>query len=116
MEQWHIPGKEYKPKVDFYTLAELAHVCGLAPGSFRKYIQKGIIPDANFRKPGREYFNKSLNAKVTVAGARLYTVGSLAPKLKAVFSQVKQGRSMTVEQKQLIIKAFQEERLFIEQY
>lgn len=116
MEYWSIPGKEDKPKVAFFTMCELAKYCGREDSTFRKYVQRGILPDANFRKPDTSYYQKNAVTKTVVPGARLYTAEVLAPKLRAIFKKIKRGRSITIEQKREIIKAFNDELRFFETY
>ena len=94
----------------FYTLASLGRVIrqrtkngGLRPrsrSSFLKLIDRGIIPDANFRDE---------------QDGRLYSKDVLVPALKEIFKGIGQGRAITIEQKMEIVAAFEDERRYFEQ-
>lgn len=96
-------------KVKFYRISEMAALCGRTNKAFYKLIDRGIMPDANFRTPNRIIEKGHLRGS-EMLGERLYSVDYLAPKLIEIFKTVKQGRTITIETKQALWEAFSYER------
>lgn len=91
--------------VECYTISEAARACNRSRHQFKKLIGRGIMPDANYRLPA-DHIDPSSPFN---SGIRLYT-GFLVSKLKPIFTNIKQGRRITAEQKKAFADAFLEER------
>lgn len=91
--------------VEVLTIGALAKEINRTPAYLRKMIERGLLPEANLRTAGGQ--SKSGEQ---VEGNRLYS-RELVTELKTVFQNVKQGREMSIEQKQAIFQAFENEKL-----
>jgi hypothetical protein len=104
-----VPGA---PPVEFLTLKELAKACGgRSRYAFEELMDRGIIPDANFRSPSR-LIQRGDNMGQEVRGSRLYSKDFLVPKLVTIFKDIAQGKPITPQQRMDIATAFQEEKEF----
>jgi hypothetical protein len=104
--------KEGKPPVKFYTVAEMAKKCGKSKHTFYKYVERGTMPDANYRKPANE-IKRGERAGGMIEGERLYSVDILAPLLIKIFKDKKKvlrGRAISIETKQELFAAYAEEK------
>ncbi len=95
--------------VQFYTISEMAAKCGRSKHAFTKLIDRGILPDANIRS-APTVISKGDKAGTEVPGTRLYSVEYLAPGLIAFFKTVTQGKTISHDQKNEVIKLFQAEK------
>lgn len=82
------------------TLGELATMVGKDKSTMFKHIERGILPEANFRMPEVELSNGEMRK-----GARIYTF-DLCIKVKEVYSDITQGKKVTEKQKAELIKIF----------
>lgn len=110
-----LAGKENKPPIDFFEIEEMADKCKRSKYTFYRLIERGIMPDANFRTPDR-VIQRGVKRGKKLKGSRLYSSEFLAPKLISFFKGVKQGRTITHEQREELIKMFLEEKKFYEKY
>ena len=112
----HIPNKTDKPQVEFLTISEVTKLCGRSKHSFIKLIDRGIMPDANFRTANKK-IKRGLNKGNTIKGDRLYSKDFLVPKVVKIFKEIQQGKVITPEQRLELCTAFVDERnYYINEY
>ena len=115
MYKLKISGKEEKPRVEFLTIGELSELCGRTTYALRKLVQKGILPDANFRLPeGTNKYNIAVGKEP--GGIRLYSKEILVPRIVKVFKGIKRGKAITIDQKKELLQAFMYEKFYFESY
>jgi DNA-binding transcriptional MerR regulator len=89
---------------EIVTIKELSDMLGIDTSTIRKYEQRKILPQANYRFPSK----KDKNDKV-ILGVRIYTL-TLAKELQNIFANVKRGVKITEQQQQDIRNAFIKEK------
>lgn len=107
--------KKGKPPVSFYTIEEMASLCGRTRHAFLKLVQRGLLPDANYRSPSK-VIKAGDNRGGKVEGDRLYSVEVLAPLLIEIFRGIKRGRQITIQQRARLIEAFEKEKKYYSNY
>lgn len=94
--------------VTFYTIAEVAKASSKSTHALRKLMERGLLPEANFRSQGIQ-IHTGARAGEQIMGARLYSeaiFGDLVRWLKSI----KQGRKITPEMEGVIRALFASER------
>ena len=96
--------------VEFITLGELAELSGKSKHSLLKLIERGIMPDANFRTPDKQV-KHSPNPDRVIRGNRLYSLEVIVPTLSSYLrDNITQGKKITYEQQVELMDIFQKER------
>lgn len=96
--------------VEFITLGELAELSGKSKYSLLKLIERGIMPDANFRTPDKQV-KHSADPNRVIRGNRLYSSEVIVPSLSAYLrDNIMQGKKITYEQQVELMNIFQLER------
>lgn len=102
---YEVNGKE----VECITILGLAQMSNRSAIAIRKMIEKGILPEANFRGTP-VLFSRGVNAGVTFKGQRLYSMELAHDLSKYIKSNLRRGSKVTDRQKLNIQKIFEIER------
>lgn len=96
--------------VEFLTLGELANECGKSKDALKSLIDRGIMPDANYRTPATVSKNGD-----TIEGYRLYSKEFLVPRLVPYIQKnISRGKLITIEQRSEMLTMFADEREYFE--
>lgn len=104
MKKMRVSGKV----VTFYTISEVAKAAGKTPAAIRKLIERGILPEANFRSKS----NVERDG-VPVPGTRLYSA-AIYDDLIAWLKSVKRGSKINDDMLHTVVLLFDQERSRIE--
>lgn len=100
---------EKEEPIEFVSMGELANICGRSKHTIKKLIERGIMPDANFRTP-KALIKRGEKKGEYILGYRLYSKHFLAPKIAKFMEGVSRGKQVTPEQKSELVSIFQSER------
>lgn len=96
--------------VEFITLGDLAKRCGRSKDALKDLIERGIMPDSNFRTKSLVVEKEGDNFGKPILGRRLYSKEYIVPKLVEYFKKnIKQGKLITVQQRSELATIFEEE-------
>lgn len=104
-----LSANEIEQPIEFYSLGELAKLCGKSKEALKKLTERGIMPEANFRTP-KSLIRKGKKEGQYIKGYRLYSKEFIAPKIIKFMRGVSRGKQITLEQRSELMSIFQEER------
>ena len=105
-----LSANENAKPVEFYSLGELAELCGRSKEALKKLTERGILPEANFRSP-KSLIKRGNKKGQYIPGYRLYSKEFLAPKLSEfIRKNISQGKLITIDQRAELMIMFQQER------
>lgn len=104
MRQMKLNGKLVK----FYTIAEVAKAAGKTGAALRKLMERGLLPEANYRSSSVEIKTGERSGE-KMKGSRLYSE-AIYPELVEWLKSVKQGSKISPEMELSIRRLFESER------